>query len=77
MQETKHLFFDLDGTILDSSAGIYASIAYSLEKMGKEPLSPEVLRTFIGPPLLDSYLNLGMAPAEAKQGVTYYRECYR
>lgn len=77
MQDTKHLFFDLDGTILDSSAGIYASIAYSLEKMGREPLTLAVLRTFIGPPLLDSYLNLGMTPAEAEQGVTFYREYYR
>lgn len=77
MKEKKHLFFDLDGTIVDSSPGIYASIAYSLEKMGREPLSPEVLRTFIGPPLLDSYLNLGMTAKEANEGVAFYREHYR
>ena len=71
------ILFDLDGTIIDSSKGIFASILYALEKLGLEPLSPEVLRTFVGPPLLESFLNLGLSETMAAQAVTYYRELYK
>lgn len=73
----KHLFFDLDGTLVDSSAGIYSSIGYALEKMGREPLEIADLRRFIGPPLLDSFLALGMSDKEAEESVAWYREHYK
>ena len=73
----KYLFFDLDGTLVDSSAGIYSSIAYALEKMAREPLELAALQRFIGPPLLDSFLALGMTEKEAEASVAWYREHYK
>lgn len=74
--EKKNLFFDLDGTIIDSSEGIYGSILYALDKMAKPGLTDEQLRSFIGPPLVDSFLNIGFTPEEAEQATVYYRETY-
>lgn len=44
----KKVLFDLDGTIIDSSEGIYGSIQYAMEKMGKQQLAQDVLRSFVG-----------------------------
>lgn len=70
------VFFDLDGTLIDSSRGIYMSINYALEKMDWPTLTEEQLRTFIGPPLLDSFKKIGMTDETAELGVKYYRELY-
>ena len=48
-------FFDLDGTIIDSSPGITNSVMYALEKFGIEEIEREKLYKFIGPPLTDSF----------------------
>jgi phosphoglycolate phosphatase len=73
----EQLFFDLDGTIIDSSEGIYSSIRYALEKLNHEPISDARLQSFIGPPLIDSFRELGFTEETAQLAVTYYRENYR
>lgn len=73
----KSLFFDLDGTIVDSSEGIFASVRYAMAKMQLEPLTDKQLRRFIGPPLSKSFEKLGLSPESAAEGVAYYRENYR
>lgn len=73
----QQLFFDLDGTIIDSSEGIYSSIRYALEKLGHEPLSTDGLRAFVGPPLINSFRDLGFTEETAQRAVKYYRENYR
>ena len=50
-----HAFFDLDGTLIDSSPGITHSVQYALERSGITPPAAEELTCFIGPPLLDSF----------------------
>lgn len=52
------LFFDLDGTLIDSSQGIFSSIRYSLAKINRYALEEEQLRSFIAPPLADSLKRL-------------------
>ena len=47
----KNLFFDLDGTILESSRGILNSFRYTFDEMKYPQLSDTELNTFIGPPL--------------------------
>ena len=53
-----YYLFDFDGTIADTGEGIRRSVAYSLEKLGYEVPSVEVLNRFIGPPLHDTYMEL-------------------
>ena len=50
------ILFDLDGTLTKSEEGILRSVCYALTKMGR-PLPPRsVLLAFIGPPLVDSFM---------------------
>ena len=49
--------FDLDGTLLDTSAGVLSSVKYTIDKFGFKPLSDEMLSSFIGPPIQNSFAN--------------------
>ena len=68
------LFFDLDGTLIDSAVGITRCVAYALEKMG-EPVPPQAqLRRWIGPPLRDSFGPLLNDAARTEEAVQHYRD---
>ena len=73
-----HLFFDLDGTLIDSKKGIFKSVNYYMDKVelpGNK--RPKDLNPFIGPPLRDSFqLLFGLNPAEADEATRIYREYY-
>ena len=72
-----HVFFDLDGTLIDSSEGITRSVQYALERMGFDVPPKSELLGFIGPPLLWGFSELcGMNPEQARHAVTLYRERY-
>lgn len=76
--ETKNrcLLFDLDGTLTDSAPGILHSVRFALARAG---ISPDTvcLNAFIGPPLLDSFMqHAGMTQAQAQRAVQDYRECF-
>ncbi len=51
-----HILFDLDGTISDPGPGITKSVQYALRAEGIEVKDPKVLEKFIGPPLVDSFM---------------------
>lgn len=71
------VLFDLDGTLTESGEGIIKSVQYALEKMGKPEPDGEKLRVFIGPPLLEQFMEyVGLTKEEAEQAVFYYRERY-
>ncbi|MDD2967870.1 MAG: HAD-IA family hydrolase [Desulfovibrionaceae bacterium] len=73
----KHIFFDLDGTITDSQQGIFQAVRYALAPQGIE-LSDAALRSFIGPPLVESFQReCGQTVQEAQASVTQYREYYK
>ena len=51
----KGVFFDLDGTLMDTSEGVFAGGRYAMEKVGLEiPYVPN-WNVFIGPPLGDCF----------------------
>lgn len=70
------VLFDLDGTLTDSGPGIMRSAAYALEKMGIVPADFNDLRSFVGPPLKDSFVRFGVAAEKADEAIMHYRECY-
>ena len=51
----ENIFFDLDGTIIDSREGIVNSVIYSLKNFNIEVKNREELEKFIGPPLNESF----------------------
>lgn len=71
-------FFDLDGTITDSSLGITNSVMHALKKYGITETDREKLCRFIGPPLPASFEKYyGFTKEQAWKSVDYYREYYR
>lgn len=74
----KYCFFDLDGTLIDSSEGIIHSVTYALEKMGLPPLEEGEGYRFIGPPLVQAFCERrALSREESLRAVAYYRENYR
>ncbi len=71
-------FFDLDGTITDSSLGITNSVKHALKKYGIVETDRKKLCKFIGPPLPASFEKYyGFSKDEAWKSVDYYREYYK
>lgn len=73
----RYAFFDLDGTLTDSSEGIINSIKYALEKNGYPVPDETELLKFIGPPLADSFAGyLNLPKDQAQDMVDTYREYF-
>lgn len=71
-------FFDLDGTLTDSSLGITNSVIYALKKFGIEETDRTKLYSFIGPPLNVSFeKSFGLTEGQSAEAIGYYREYYR
>jgi len=68
------LFFDLDGTLIDSAVGITRCVAHALERMGHPPLPEAELRGWIGPALRTSFGRLFSDPDDIERAVALYRE---
>lgn len=73
----KTILFDLDGTLADNSEGIVNGVLYALEKLGIHEQNPQSIHRFIGPPILDSFMQFYDLPEDkANQGVQLYREIF-
>ena len=71
------ILFDLDGTLTDPGLGITNSVIYALDKFGISVENRSELYKFIGPPLLNSFMDFYDFDEErGSQAVTYYRELY-
>lgn len=71
----KYILFDLDGTLTDPKEGICKSVQYALKKHGIEEADIDKLEPFIGPPLLDSFMEYyNMDNEEATIAINDYRE---
>ena len=77
MGQYKNILLDLDGTIMDSGSGIMKSVQYALDSFSLYKQPEEKLRKFIGPALVDSFMNFyGFKREKAEEAVRYYREYY-
>lgn len=72
------ILFDLDGTLTDPKEGITKSVQYALSACGVEENDLEQLTVFIGPPLVDGFMDFyGFAREKALFAVEKYRERFR
>lgn len=72
----KAILFDLDGTLTDSGEGIMNCAKLALEHYSLPIPSEAELRTFVGPPLHDSFIRFGVPAEEADNAIKIYRSRY-
>ena len=71
------VLFDLDGTIVDSASEIMDSLAHMFTEMGVPVPDQEILRSYVGPPLLDSLrMTAGFTDVDAWEALNVYRDHY-
>lgn len=74
----RYLLFDLDGTLTNPKEGITKCVQYALHCFGIEEPDLDKLEPFIGPPLLDSFMEYyNMTPEQARTALEKYRERFR
>lgn len=70
--------FDVDGTLLDTSEGVLASVKYTIEKHGLPEIDDQTLATFIGPPIQDSFARAyGLEGEILQELATTFRNRYK
>ena len=80
MGEKKYraVLLDLDGTLMDTSEGIFSSIRHATDVLGLPYPDPVTLKTFIGPPIVSSMERVyGMSHEEALHANEIFQEAYR
>ena len=71
------VLFDLDGTLVDSTPGIWASIRVAAAELGLPAPTPDQLRSMVGPPLEEGFAGaFGLTGADVDRAVLAYREHY-
>lgn len=74
----QNILFDLDGTLTDPREGITRSIQYALAKLGIDEPDLTRLEHFIGPPLLQAFMQFySFDEAKAWEAVNFYRERFK
>lgn len=73
----KSIFFDLDGTLLESGEGIFNALNYMFGRLGMQEDDEKRLRAFIGPPikhhLKDAY---AMDEQQTTKAYSFFKEYY-
>lgn len=73
----KMVIFDMDGTLVDTSHGIYESHKYTLKAMGRMEPSERELEGVIGGPLLSTYVErFRFGEEKAHEAIGLYRKYY-
>lgn len=70
----KYIIFDFDGTVNDTSPGIYATFTAVLRHYGVDASSIDLSR-HIGPPLADSYTQL-LGAQRCNQAIALHKQYY-
>lgn len=77
MKNLKYVLFDLDGTLTDPKIGITNSVIYALKHFGIDVNDRAELYKFIGPPLVDSFMEYySFTKEDANKALEVYREYF-
>lgn len=69
------IIFDIDGTLLDTSQGIFSSVRYAEKMMGLQPTAETKLCSFVGPPPKEQYIKVyGISEETAIKATIYHRK---
>jgi phosphoglycolate phosphatase len=71
------ILWDLDGTIINSSPGVYASFNHTFKTVGMPELTPAEMQPFMGPPLRTTFQEiLGLDHEQTEECLAIYRDYY-
>ncbi len=78
MSNLRNIFFDLDGTLVDTKPGVFRCYQYALEKLGQPYPGDDAMLQFLGPPLRYAFTTLLKTKDNAviENAVSIYRERY-
>lgn len=78
MRRFKCAVFDVDGTLLDTSEGLISSVHYTIDRYGLKPLDDETIKSFIGPPIQNSFRKVYGLPDDVILEISAaFREHYK
>lgn len=73
----KIILFDLDGTLTDPKEGITKAVQHALKAYGIEENNLDSLCPFIGPPLVDSFMEFyGFNEKDAREAIPVFHEYF-
>ncbi|MBQ2468145.1 MAG: HAD hydrolase-like protein [Clostridia bacterium] len=76
-KKSRHIFFDFDGTVIDTGKGVKNGVKYALEHYGFKIPDTSVLNGFMGPPLSSSFPGYyGLTAEQTEDAIRVYREYY-
>ena len=71
------ILWDLDGTIINSSPGVYASFNHTFKTVGMPELTSAEMQPFMGPPLRTTFQEiLGLSHEQTEECLAIYRDYY-
>ena len=70
------IFFDLDGTLVDSSIGIHNAFTHTFKELGVPNPDVKTIRGFMGPPLESSFATC-LPKDQISEAVQIYRSYYK
>ena len=76
MSSLSAIFFDLDGTLVDSSIGIHNGFTYTFEQLGVPSPDAKTIRGFMGPPLETSFASC-LPANQIETAIQLYRSYYK
>lgn len=78
MKQYQYVVFDVDGTLLDTAEGIVKAVKETMRMEKLEIPADDVFRTFIGPPIQNSFEKLyGFGAERAQEMAAVFRNFYR
>ena len=76
MTSISAIFFDLDGTLVDSSIGIHNAFSSTFKELGVPCPDAKTIRSFMGPPLESSFETC-LPKEKISEAVQTYRSYYK
>ena len=77
LKNIQNLIFDLDGTLVDSSQTISASVEFAVSRVGVSSTERTAIKSLIGASLLDIFREeYGMTDGQAQTAIDLYRKHY-
>lgn len=77
LNKYKNILFDFDGTLFDTGEGIINAVKYTIDKLKLKSIDRETIKRFVGPPLVESFMNVyGFDKEYATLCAKTFREYY-